>query len=475
LLHSLEARVAQTIRRQALAGPADRITIAVSGGADSVALAWVLHELAAAGRLVGGLAGFVHVNHRLRGAESDGDERFCRELAARLGLPIEVATFDAAAEARRRRRSVEGVARDLRYGFFASAAGRLGATLIATAHTIDDQAETVLLRLLRGAGGRGAAGIAPRRGNVIRPLLECRRAQVRAYLEDRGEPFREDSSNRDESIARNRVRHRLLPVIEQMSPGGVRALARFAALAAEDEAYLNRAAIEAASFVVLSSDGGVELDVDALNTLPAALARRVLRRMAEAAGSGIALGARHFEAVRTLASADKPRGHLDLPRLTVRRRGSRLSMRATGGRASADTAGREPYERPLAVPGVVAVPEAGLSIAAAWHEGGDETASGRGDRAVVPAASIVLPLSVRNRRTGDRFRPLGAPGRRKLQDVLVDRKVARHERDRLPLVVDAEGRIVWVVGLTVAESCRVTSPGGSMVVLNVTRFEEGAE
>src|SRR5688572_8287520 len=215
-------------------GPVDRVAIAISGGSDSVALAWILHE--AAPRASWRVVGLVHVNHGLRGDDAAADEAFCRELAARLGWPIDVSHVDVRARAHERRQSIEAAARGARYDCFEGAAARLGATVVATAHTMDDQAETVLLRLLRGAGSRGISGIRERRGRIVRPLLGCRRLELREFLNDRQELFREDASNLDLSIPRNRLRHELMPVIERLAPGGVAALARAAALAADDEA-----------------------------------------------------------------------------------------------------------------------------------------------------------------------------------------------------------------------------------------------
>jgi tRNA(Ile)-lysidine synthase len=476
-MHPLARRVGRTIRRHALFGPADRVAVALSGGPDSVALVWLLRELAAG--LDVALAGFLHVNHGLRGDESAADEAFCRALAQRLDLPLEVRHIDTAALAHAAGRSIEATARDARYAFFEAAAPRLNATVVATGHTLDDQAETVLLRLLRGAGARGAAGIRVRRGPYVRPLLECRRADIRRYLAARGEAFREDTSNLDLTIPRNRIRRHLIPAIEAMAPSATPALARFAALVAADDVFLEQSAIELTPSIVLSEGARFELDADALAGAPAPLARRVVRRVAERL-SGRPLAARHVEALLELVRADRVRGHLDLPGLAAERRGPVVVLVPGGQRtnrpapAACQTAA---FERLLPVPGRVEVPEAGVAIVAraAAHAPAAFGLRGGGE-AVVQAGAVRLPLAVRNRRPGDRLQPLGAPGRRKLQDVLVDRKVPRAARDGVPIVVDAAGRIVWVAGLVVAEWCRVTAPTASVVVLTLerlTRFSRG--
>jgi tRNA(Ile)-lysidine synthase len=468
---SLLSLVRRAIRRHALFGPDDGVAVALSGGSDSVALAWLVHEIAARGgcRFVGA----IHVNHGLRGDASDGDEAFCLALAERLAVPFDSMRVDVAALARARHRSLEWAARDARDACFTQAAARLGASRVATGHTLDDQAETVLLRLLRGAGVRGLAAIRPRRGLIVRPLIDCRRADLGRYLADRGETSRHDASNDDRAIARNRIRHDLLPVVERVAPRGVQALARFAAQSRDLEAFLSRAARDAARTVVLPPEHGrARIDAAALAELPAVLARHLLLVLAEDVRPGVALSTRHLEALLSLAAADKQSGHLDLPGLTVERQGRVICLTPARPVNTSSTRGVVPegeatrFERVLQVPGSVDVPEAGVTISAAAEDRIEPTPAG--GRAVrVQAGSVRPPFTVRNRRIGDRLRPLGAPGRRKLQDLLVDRKVPRSERDRVPIVVDASGRIVWVAGLTIAEECRVTAPEAGVVILEM--------
>jgi tRNA(Ile)-lysidine synthase len=459
-----ERRVLRTIREHGLLALGDRVLVAVSGGPDSVALTWLLVAVAEAAGFT--LAGLVHVNHGLRGAEAAADEAFCRALAARLDLPIDVAHVDVGSLARARRRSIEVAARDARYASFAAAAARLGATRVATGHTLDDQAETVLLRLLRGAGSRGLAGIRLKRGSLVRPLLECRRADLIAYLAERHEPFREDASNLDRAIPRNRVRHDLLPVIDALAPGARRALARVAALAADDEDYFRAAVTESASAVVLP-DGGVCLD--AVGERPPALARRIVRWAIESVAPDVGLTASHLDAVLRLATSGSSSGHLDLPGVVVEQRAGNLSIRPAAGPGRAVSTRRVQFEYSLPCPGEVAVLEAGVTVVASAARSDAPTLGDRSDVVTVREASFAQPFSVRNRRDGDRFRPLGAPGRRKLQDVLVDRKVPRQERDRVPIVIDALGRIIWVAGIAIAEEGRVTAASEGVVTLSVKK------
>jgi tRNA(Ile)-lysidine synthase len=446
--------------------PDDRVAIAVSGGADSVALAWILHELGAPkpGSPYVRVVGLVHVNHGLRGADADADEAFCRDLAARLSWPIHVTAVDVRSHARTRRQSLEAAARALRYSCFDSAIADLGATVVATAHTMDDQAETVLLRLLRGASSRGLSGVRQRRGHIVRPLLAYRRSELREFLVSRGEPFREDASNADLSIPRNRLRHDVVPVLERFTPAAVPALARVASLAADDEAALNDMAAQAAPAICVTPD---TIDARALTALPAAIARRVVRLIAERTAPAAPWSAGHIEAVRKLAAGVLPteRLHLDAPGTNIDRLGNVITVRA----APPDRNPKVGFDRLLTVPGSTDIPEAGVIIEARTGPGSatwPPVSNGR--VAVLDGTSIAWPLRVRSRRPGDRLKPVGAPGHRKLQDLLVDRKIPRDARDRVPIVVDADGRILWVAGVTVAEVCRATAPGASMVILELT-------
>lgn len=479
-MRALLARVARAIRQDCLIAPAGRddvrIVVALSGGSDSVALSWILRALAPDRGIT--LAGLIHVNHQLRGAASDGDEAFCRDLAVRMSLPIKVTSVDVAARAREARTSIEVAAREVRYAFYERAASELRATHIATGHTLDDQAETVLLRLLRGAGSRGVSGIRARRGNLVRPLLSVRRHELRAYLHARGEAWREDDSNQDISIPRNHVRHHLMPVIEQIAPGGVKALGRFASLAQADEAWLTEEAIKSGAALVSyvkGGTGGVTIDVDAdgLSLLSPAIARRVLRSVAADVAPARSLSARHLEAVWELAGTDKSAGQLDLPGLTVRKQTGKLTFTAdTSDPRTRAVVSVWPI-RPLTVPGAVEAPEGSLQIVSRRSSGSaDEWTTLGSLGAGVQADSVRLPLSVRNWRPGDRFRPLGAPGRRKLQDLFVDRKVPRSQRDRVAVIVDADDRIVWVAGLAVAHDCRVTAPEAGVLILELRELRE---
>ena len=468
----LADRVAAAVEGPASIPRGGRVVAAVSGGGDSVALAHLLAELA--GRSLVTLAGLAHVNHRLRGPASDGDERFCRDLARRLGVPCLVESAAVAEFARSRRVSVERAGHEVRHAFFRRAAAELGAGRVALGHTIDDQAETVLLRLIRGAGTAGLSGMRPRTGLVVRPLLAVSRAELRAYLADRSIPFREDASNADRRVPRNRVRHELLPQLRTYSPRIVEALARQADIAQADDAWLSHLANKAAGDLVSYGGGAVEMDAAGLSRLPPALARRVVRgALARVAPGRRDIGFGPVERVRRVAAGGPPRA--DLPGCRVERAAGRARLVPREGRGG--PAPRPGFAYRLDVPGEVEVPEAKVLIRAEVVAAGAADVRGAdgdpsGPTALV-AASAPPPLVVRSWRPGDRYRPLGLGGRsRKLQDLFVDRKVPRAERARVPLVLDADGRVVWVVGFGIGHGFRVGGGDESVLFLKVRPLGE---
>jgi tRNA(Ile)-lysidine synthase len=459
----LPARALRTIRKHAMFPRGARVLVAVSGGSDSVALLHILQVLEQQGELV--VAGIGHFNHQLRGADADADEQFCRDAAAAERVPIVVGRADVADLATRSGRSIEDMARSARYQFLADASEQLRADAIAVGHSLDDQAETFLLRLIRGAGARGLAGIRPRADKVVRPLLEISRADLRTYAAQHRLAFREDATNADVGIPRNRVRLELIPALQGYSPAIVTILAREAALAREDEEYLQRTAIEVGDSIVLRSKRGVELEAEAIRALPPALASRVARLALEATAAGRFIGFQHIDRLLELAGA--PEGaSVALPGGVATRRGGRIVL---------GTAAPLPFSNsfrfPLSIPGEVALTGWAVSAERVEDAAGVQAPPARGGMAVVPADPLHFPLAVRTRRRGDRFRPLGMGGRgRKLQDFLVDRKVSRTERDHLPLVVDCDDRIVWVVGESVAEDFRITEPQRGVILLKARRL-----
>lgn len=460
-------RVRTTLRRHDLARPDTRVLVALSGGPDSVALAWVLHALQASGDLL--LAGVAHVNHQLRDGAAE-DQAFCAALADRLGLPFDATAVDVRALSAQGGMSIEAAAHTARHRALIEAATRLKADRVALGHTLDDQAETVLLRLLRGAGSKGLAGMHPRNGFFVRPFLHLRRAQLRELLVAGGHHFRLDPSNEDRSIPRNRIRADLLPLLErEFNPRVVEVLGVEAELAREDWRYLETTAESLLGVAAIADKDAWRVDATQIVAAPVAVARAALRILMERSSGGRPIGLRHVE--RALMLCGGRGGPLDLPGHRMERIGDAVVLTSRGrqrGRATASAAWASAY--PLAVPGETRVPEAACAISAqfgALDAGSALLLTGRGDAAAVSADRVSGPLGVRSRRPGDRLRLPGLAGRKKLQDLFVDRKVPRDQRDRVPLVVDRQDRIVWVPGHAVANEFRVTDPAQAVIILRL--------
>jgi tRNA(Ile)-lysidine synthase len=467
----LTERVCRTIGRFRLLPPGARVVVAASGGADSTALAFVLRDTAS--RLKIELAGLAHFNHELRGAESEHDQAFSRGLAERLGVPFEAGRGNVRAAATELRTSVEDAGRRLRYRFLDEARERLAATHVAVGHTRDDQAETLLLNLLRGAGTRGLSGMPPARGTVVRPLLECSHAELVAWLDARGVAYREDESNRDRRFTRNRLRYEVMPALERAFPGAAIALARSAATTRADAEYLETLAAESLAAVGRRGEGTLVLDAAAMRRLPRALARGVARLALLEGARARFVGVEHAERLLDLAAGVRT-GSLMLPGLQADLDGDQLVLRSRQGRSAAAEPGRSSssgnsFRETLSIPGEVLLDD-GLVVSSDLHQGGpspDELFRLAGPSVAVVDAGRFSRLAVRYRRPGDRFRPLGLNGHKTLQDFFVDRKVPRGRRGRVPLVVDGDGRIVWVAGYAVSEDFRVNDATRAVVILQL--------
>lgn len=443
----------------------------------------LLRELAAAGDLQ--LAGLAHVNHQIRGAASDHDEAFCRALAARAGVPIVVAQIDVPALARAQRQSIEVAARHARHRALHEAAAELGADRIATAHTRDDQAETVLLHLTRGAGLSGARGIEPLAGDRIRPLLDCARAELQGWLRDRDEPWREDESNADVGNPRNRLRHLVLPALrEHFNPALDAALARFADILREDHDYLTDVARTLAAAIVVERAGEVAVAAAALARLPRALARRVARVALETVHAGRSYDLEEVDAVvdaslgladagaSSRADSGRRSSARDLSGVRMERSGEFVVLRNRG--LSNQAAGPFAYELPI--PGSVAITESRVRVEAEgptpFHPDATREIGNGSDEVVIRADELGEGVLVRNRRAGDRLQ-LWQVGRKKVQDLFVDRKVERLERDRVPIVTDRAGRIIWVAGHALDAAFRVGPATNTVVTLKLRPLETG--
>ncbi len=441
-----------------------RLAVALSGGADSVALLRILAERSAELGLVLHAA---HLHHGLRGAEADADLDFCRELAAKLGVPFHEARVDAAREAAADAKtgkfaeSIEEAARRLRYAWFRKlmASGEVDA--IATAHTLDDQAETVLAKFLRGAWTEGLSGIHPKleapEGVIIRPLLAATRAEIETYLRELGQDWREDSSNRDLTFTRNRIRHELLPLLEGWNPRLREHMAQMAELACDEEAWWQAELARLAPQLLLPGrpvrgggraagaglDSGLAFEVGRLAALATALQRRLIRYAADQ--FGVALDFSATESVRSLALEGRAGQKLTLPHgLRAEKTARELRLSIDLSPSPKDRSARAPgapqdYE--MAIPGEIDAPAFGLRlrIEVAASKASKETANGRGGLRAKTA-------TLRNWKSGDRVRLRHSGGLRKVKEVLERMRVTGSDRVLWP-VLEIGGTIAWMRGV----------------------------
>ncbi len=424
--------------------PGMKVIVGVSGGADSVALLHVLGELECCAPDI-----FVcHFNHRLRGQESRRDADFVAELCEKKRLPFEIRSEDTERFSRQKGLSIEHGARELRYGFFREVCERIGAQRIATAHTMDDRAETVLMRILRGSGNPGISSIKPRSGNLIRPLIGISREEVVEYLVNKGEKWVEDSSNELTVFTRNRIRKQVLPLLETFNPKIRLTLNRLADTAGWQSSYISRQAEDAFSRVFFrdSSDSVLTGSVSAYANLHKALRSEILRMAYARLQGGLErLGFSHLEAADALVMSSRASCAVNLPSGLVAEKGYNVFCVRRAG-VSADR-----YCLTVEGEGTKQIPD-GISggFRAHFEKTRDASLWGRHDAGHFSLDKADFPIEVRNFRPGDRAVPLGMKGTKKLKSVFIDRKIPSFLRKRLPIFTH-KGKIIWAGGVVISD------------------------
>ncbi len=435
------------------------VLIALSGGRDSMALC---HALLALRKELGFSLSAAHLNHGLRGAESARDAAFVADYCQTVGLPLLQSSVDVAALATAQKRGIEETAREARYAFLEESAAAYSATRIATAHHADDNLETLLLHLLRGAGLRGLAGIPPIRGCIVRPMLHCTRADIDAYLAEEGIPYVEDSSNADEAMRRNQLRHSIVPQLRAHNPKITESVCQLQETLRADEACLTASAMRYYREARHAEDGMV-IPVSVLAGLPRALAVRVLRRMLEEIEAAMP-GHKHFEAMLALLHSPDPTGALHLP-------GGILVQRIYGDLLLCWDHLHEPAPVPPPL-----VPKAEGSV-----DWGDYVVSL--SRRPVPPEAAWTPYSaylrveagdllLRGRATGDL---LALPRRRtkRIKKWMIEEKIPRRDRDSLPILATGN-TVVFAAGLGPASGA-VANPGEMAHYIEIVRRRNSHE
>ena len=447
----MSERALDAARASGLIREGEPLLVLLSGGADSVCL------LDCAVRLGADVAA-LYVNYGLR-LGSDADEQFCRVVCDRLGVPLTVEHVTLGEG------NLQAEARAARYELADRAAAQRGGD-VAAAHTASDQAETVLYRLAVSPGSRALLGMAPRRGNLVRPLLEATREDTHEYCRAKGISWRDDPTNEDPRFARTRLRHEVLPVLRALSPAAERTIAETSFLLRDERQVLERLADEQLEAIGASS---AAVPLDAMRSEPLGLARVMLTRLAERrTGAAVALSRADVEAILTLGAEGGTQA-LDL--------GDGLRAVVEYGTLRFDVGdAAAPAERPeavwLGVPGKIDF--GGWEVEARFvkvaHAAGGGYLPARGDALMAPEA-VGERLTVRAWRAGDRMRPAGLDGTKTLQDVFTDNKIPREERESVP-VVEVDGEIAWVAGIAIGEDFRAAPEATEVVVLSARRRED---
>jgi len=445
-------KVNQTIKEHSMLRGGERVLVGLSGGPDSVSLLHILDELKQDWRLS---LHALYVDHGLRPEKTPQETEFCAGLAARLNVPFSVTKVDVKDLAARERLSIQEAARELRYLAFEERALQVEADRVATGHNADDQAETLLMRLLRGAGPRGLSGIPPVRGRFIRPLIRLERGEIERYLDDRGIGFIIDTSNLKQDYLRNRLRHEVVPVLKNYNPNLTGTLCRTADILREENEYLEIAVTKALMRLISRKTGeSIELFLSPLEHMEKVILRRTLLRAVEDTRGLRGIGLDHIEGIISLIRTGSSGSRIYLP-------GGIRVIKDYSTLVITSAAPRKLGEHLLQVPGETVLKEAGLVLISSIAASPTATGDGKTE-AAFDLGMLRFPLKVRSRRAGDFFHPSGFGKRKKLQDYFVDEKVPRDLRDAVPLVLSGED-IIWVVGYRTDERYRVR-PSSSRVL-----------
>ncbi|MBP1607961.1 MAG: tRNA(Ile)-lysidine synthetase [Acidobacteria bacterium] len=458
-LTHLERRVLRTIAKHGMLNKGDHVLAAVSGGADSMALLVCLHHMALRFKLILTAA---HLNHGIRGNEADEDENFIRHCCEQLDVPFIAETAKIKSLAGETKQNLEDLARRVRYEFLRRTAAKIGAAKIAVGHNLDDQAETILLRLLRGSGIQGLAAIHPVVDKtIIRPLLECSRTEILEFLSNEKLPFREDSSNLDLHYSRNRVRKELIPyLVKSFNPRLLQVLAREAELSRELWLYLDSQSRNAFESIRVPAANGVSLNANRLCELHPAFQKLVLRQaLKECLGSLNGITLDHIRKIIGLCGPGKSGCRLELPHgYTALRQFNELKLLEIELQPAPE------FKYELAIPGRCVIPQARMEIAADFGQfpGTDLPSGPPLSLAYLEAELVPNELIVRSRASGDRY---GGSEHKKVKKLLIDSRIPFPERSVLPMVATRDC-VLWIPGFRPAKSFRAKRGAQNCVILS---------
>ena len=427
-------KIKETIKKYSMLSSKDNVLVALSGGPDSVLLLHVLNNLKEEFKLN---LHALYIDHGLRPEETPLEIEFCRKLCETLGIHFIKKSVDVKSFAKEKAMNRQAAARELRYRVFEEMAFEIKVNKIAMGHTADDQAETLLMRLLRGSGPIGLSGIPPVREMFIRPLIEIQRQEINRYLKEEKVDFIVDSSNLKRDYVRNKIRLSLIPMMKEINPNIIETLLRTTAILREEERHFDIIVLKTLMRLISrKSDSRIELFLAPLEAMDKVILRRVLRRVIDETKGLRGIGFIHVEDIIELIRNGRTGDKLYLPKdIRVIKDYSTLIF-TTEPLVKLDT-----YT--LEVPGEIHLQEAEVLIKASILESKDSEI--KDTVAYFDSEKLSFPLIVRSRKRGDFFYPLGFGKKKKLQDFFVDEKVPRDERDKIPLIVSG-GDIIWISG-----------------------------
>ncbi|MEA2087767.1 MAG: tRNA lysidine(34) synthetase TilS [Candidatus Caldatribacteriota bacterium] len=462
----LEEKVLQTIKKFDMLSFNDRVLIGISGGPDSVTLLNILLSFKKRYNLSFFIA---HLDHMLRGKESDEDVSFVKNLAQELGLPCEVKSCNLTKIARKEHLTIEEAAREYRYKFYLETAKKFKANKIALGHNADDQVETVLMRFLRGSGLEGLMGIPPVRGKIIRPLIECSREEIEGYCKENKIGYRVDSSNKEVVYFRNKIRLELLPLLAKDYNKNIKDITlRLRNIVSEVSAYLNQETELLFKEVARRENPEtVIIDLRKFTSLPPALKRRIIRKAIEVVkGNLYSISFRHNNEILKLTEYQLGEKEIYLPdNLIAKKIYNKIIIYKK--RISKDQTEEKPplWEYNISIPGKTEIQSLGIKIEIIILDSVDIKSSLYFTRKkskvefleFIDYNKVNPPLKLRNRRSGDKFYPLKMKGLKKVKDFFIDNKIPKSHRDLIPILVDNEDQIIWIMGMRLDDRVKINS------------------
>lgn len=450
------ARVKKTLKKYKMLTQGEKVILGVSGGADSIAMLYALNELVDYGlELI-----VAHLNHGIRGDEAKGDAEFVKETAKSLRLTFVYGEVDTLSFKEESQLSLEDAARTLRYKFFDQVLNKHYATKIATAHTLDDQAETVLMRLLRGSGSRGLSGIPPVSNSIVRPLIDTPRSEIEEYLRSKGVEWVEDSTNESPEFLRNRIRQDLLVELESYNPQIKETLSRTAEILRSEEGFIRREALKHFDDIFSPNKSELIGDLKYYRSVEKPLRFSLLRLTIEKLNTSLKnISSTHIVSADDFLLSETASGEVELPQGTVIVKGYDTFLVTRKSELELE------FSYSIQSPGKWSFPEFSVSIE---YIKTDELAENDESVAYFDPETVSFPIEVRNFKPGDRFSPLGMTTSKKLQDYFTDIKLPKFLRSRVPIFISKD-EIMWLGGIRLDNRFKVTDKKKEVLMIKLIR------